>query len=265
MLIDTHCHLSEPEFDADRDAVIERARTSGVQKIILIGTDLASSQRAVALAKRYPFFWATVGLHPHETKEMNESLLDALEQLSRHPKVVGWGETGLDFYYNHSSPEAQRRGFIEQIRSAKKALLPLVIHTRDAWKETFEILAQEKAEGHIRDVGGVFHCFTGDRAVAQRAVESGFYLSFSGILTFPKAAALQEAASAAPIDKILIETDAPYLSPQGYRGKRNEPAFVRAVAEKLGALRGISFQEISRVTAENAERLFKLAPKPPSA
>ena len=259
MLIDTHCHLAESEFDLDRPAVIERALAAGVGKMILIGTDLPSSRRAVALAERYPFLWAAVGVHPHEAKGINEEILGSLEKLAEHPKVVGWGETGLDYYYSHSPAEDQRRGFIEQIRLAKKKNLPLVIHTRDAWKETFDLLSKENVQEHVEKVGGVFHCFTGDQTVARRAIDFGFYLSFSGIVTFPKAGALQEAAATADINRILIETDAPYLAPQGFRGKRNEPAFVRVVAEKIASLRSASFEEISQATSRNADRLFKCA------
>ncbi len=258
MLIDTHTHIADPEFDADREAVIERALAAGVQKMVLIGTDLASSQRAVALAGQYPFLWATVGLHPHEAKSLDQNLLQTLEKLAEHPKVVGLGETGLDFHYNYSSPEEQRRAFIEQIRLAKRKRLPLVIHTREAWDETFALLEEEGARVHAAEVGGVFHCFTGDSAVAEKAVAFGFYLSFSGIMTFPKAIPLQQAAASVDLSRLLIETDAPYLAPQGYRGKRNEPAYVRAVAEKIAQLRSCPLEMIAEATTRNAERLFKL-------
>lgn len=259
MLIDTHTHIADPEFDADRAEVIKRALEADVQKMILIGTDLASSQRAVTLAEQYPFLWATVGLHPHEAKQLDQNLLQALEKLAERPKVVGLGETGLDFHYNYSSPEEQRRAFIEQIRLAERKQLPLVIHTRDAWEETFEILEEEGARSHAAEVGAVFHCFTGDAAVAEKAVQFGFYLSFSGIMTFPKAIPLQEAATAVDLSRLLIETDAPYLAPQGHRGKRNEPAYVRAVAEKMAQLRNCPFEEIAEATSGNAERLFKIS------
>jgi TatD DNase family protein len=259
MLIDTHTHIADPEFDADREAVIKRALAANVQKMILIGTDLASSQRAVTLAEQYPFFWATVGLHPHEAKSFDPNLLQALEKLADHPKVVGLGETGLDFHYNFSHPEEQRRAFIEQIGLAKRKRLPLIIHTREAWEETFEILEQEGAPAHAAEFGGVFHCFTGESAIAERVIRLGFYLSFSGIMTFPKAVRLQEAAASVDLSRLLIETDAPYLAPQGHRGKRNEPAYVRAVAEKIAQLRNSPFEKIAEATSQNAERLFKLS------
>ena len=258
MLIDTHTHIADPEFDPDRSEVIERATAAGVGKMILIGTDLSSSERAVALAGRYPFMWAAVGLHPHESNRADDALYQALEKLADHPKVVGWGETGLDYYYDHSPRETQRRAFIEQIRLAQKQRLPLVIHTREAWNETFEILENENVQQHAEEIGAVFHCFTGDKETAERAVELGCYLSFSGIVTFPKATALQEAAAWAPLERIVVETDAPYLSPQGFRGKRNEPAFVRETAEKMARLRNCSFDDFSETTSRNADRLFKL-------
>lgn len=259
MLIDTHTHIADPEFDADRDAVIERALAAGVRKMILIGTDLPSSRRAVSLAERYPFLWAAVGLHPHEAKQMDTALLHALGTLAEHPKVVGLGETGLDYHYNHSSPEEQRRAFIEQIRLAKQKRLPLVIHTREAWEETFEILEAEGARSHAAEVGAVFHCFTGESENAARAIQFGFYLSFSGIMTFPKALSLQATAASVDLSRLLIETDAPYLAPQGYRGKRNEPAYVRVIAEKIAQLRNCPLEIIAEATSGNAERLFKLS------
>lgn len=260
MLIDTHTHIADPEFDADRSEVIARAVAAGVEKMVLIGTDLPSSERAVALAAQYPFMWAAVGLHPHESNKADPSLFMALEKLADHPKVVGWGETGLDYYYQHSTRDEQRSAFVAQIRLAKKKRLPLVIHTREAWEETFEILENEEARQHAAEIGAVFHCFTGDKEVARRAVAFGFYLSFSGIVTFPKATALQESAAAVPLERILIETDAPYLSPQGFRGKRNEPAFVRETAEKIARLQNCSFETFSQTTSRNADRLFRLHP-----
>ncbi len=258
MLIDTHTHIADPEFDIDREAVVDRAIAASVQKMILIGTDLASSQRAIALAERYPFLFATVGLHPHESQAMDETLLVSLQALCGHPKVVGCGEMGLDYHYHHATQEDQRRAFVAQLRLAKQKRLPLIVHSREAWEEMFELLEQEQVQTHAKEVGAVFHCFTGDKKVAERAINLGFYISFSGIVTFPKATALQEVASTIPIGKMLIETDAPYLAPQGFRGKRNEPAYVRAVAEKIAALRASSFEEIASQTSQNAIRLFGL-------
>jgi len=258
MLIDTHCHIADPEFDADREAVIERAIAADVQKMIVIGTGLASSRRAVALAEQYPFLWATVGLHPHDAKELDDTLLTSLSDLADHPKVVGMGEMGFDLFYNHSSVEAQRHAFLAQIRLAKEKQLPLVIHTRDAWSETFDLFEDEGIRAHAEHIGVVLHCFTGDLDIARKGVAFGCYLSFSGIMTFKKANDVQAAAAGVDIRKVLVETDAPYLAPQGFRGKRNEPAYVTAVAQKLAVLREMSFEALCEITTHNAEGLFHL-------
>ncbi len=259
MLIDTHTHIADPEFDTDRDAMIERALAANVKKMIVIGTGLESSQRAVKLAEKHPFLWATVGLHPHDAKEMDDVLLEKLSQLADHPKVVAWGEMGFDLYYNHSTIKEQRYALIEQIRLAKLKRLPLVIHTRDAWEETFRLFEEEDVQEHAETIGTVLHCFTGDKTIAERGVRLGCYLSFSGIMTFPKAREVQEAAASADISRIVIETDAPYLSPQGFRGKRNEPAHVSVIAKKLAEIRDMPLDTLSRVTSQNAERLFQLS------
>ncbi len=259
MLVDTHTHIAGPEFDTDRDAVIERALAAGVDRMILVGIDLPSSERCVALAEQHPFFWATVGLHPHEAHLLDDPTLAAFDKLATHPKVVGIGETGLDYYYNHSSEEDQRRAFVAQIDLAKQRRLPVVIHSRQAWAQTFEIIRQENLDGHAREVGAVFHCFTGDRAVAERAVAMGFFISFSGIVTFPKSKELHAAAASIDLSHTLIETDAPYLAPQGVRGQRNEPAHVRRVAEHLAQLHARPLPEVARITSQNAERLFRIS------
>ncbi len=260
MLIDTHCHIADAEFDGDREAVIARAIAAGVQKMIVIGTGLESSRRAVALAEKYPFLRATVGLHPHDAKELDDSLLEALSQLADHPKVAAMGEMGFDLFYNHSSLEMQRHAFIAQICLAKEKQLPLVIHTRDAWPETFDLFEAEGIREHAQNVGVVLHCFTGDKAIAERGAALGCYLSFSGIMTFKKAKDVQKAAGGAAINKIVVETDAPYLAPQGKRGKRNEPAYVVTVAQKLAELRQMSFDALCKITTRNAERLFRFNP-----
>ncbi len=257
MLIDTHCHIANIEYDADREEVIQRAIKAGIGKMIVVGTDSLTSQRGVALSEKYPFLFATVGLHPHEAEEMNPQLLLELEKLSLHPKVVAIGETGLDFYYNHAKPEKQREAFWMQITLAQKRRLPLVIHTRDAWEDTFVLL--EKADrAYLKEVGSVFHCFTGDKAAALRGTGLGISISFSGIVTFPKTATLQEAAACMDSRFLLIETDAPFLSPQGFRGKRNEPSYIVTTAEKIAALRNCSFEEVAETTSANANRVFRL-------
>jgi len=259
MLIDTHTHIAGPEFDADRDLVLQRAADAGVGKMVLVGIDLPSSIQCVALAERHPFLWATVGLHPHEAHLFDDEMARRFLDLAAHPKVIAIGETGLDFYYNHSPAADQRRAFAAQIDIARQTQLPLVIHSRQAWTQLFEMVDQESLAEHARVAGVVFHCFTGDVVVAQRAAAAGFFISFSGILTFPKAADLHASAVATDLGSILIETDAPYLAPEGVRGQRNEPAHVRAVAEKLATLKSRSFDEIARRTTENAERFFRIA------
>jgi len=259
VLIDTHTHIAGPEFDSDREAVIERALAAGVRSMVLIGTDLESSRQALELAEKHPFLWATAGLHPHDAKDLDDALFSKLEALTGHPKLVGWGETGLDFFYEHSARDLQKKAFCAQIRLAKRKGLPLVVHTRDAWEATFEIFEAEGIQEHAARHGVVLHCFTGDAGIAKRGLAFGCYLSFSGIVTFPKAKAVQEAALETALDRIVVETDAPYLSPQGFRGRRNEPAHVRSIAEALARLKGVSFETLARASTENAERLFQLS------
>jgi TatD DNase family protein len=253
MLIDTHAHLHDPVFDPDRDTVIHTARQDGVDTMVTIGTDLATSQKAVELARKHDFIYATVGVHPHEVKDLQEGFYQFLEQLALQPKVVAYGEIGLDYYYMHSPKDSQQKHFREQIRLAKELELPLVIHTRQAAEETLAILQEEKAD----EIGGVFHCYTGNLATAKAAIAMNFFISFSGILTFTKAVDLQAVARELPIQHLLVETDCPYLAPIPYRGKRNEPAHVRHVAEKLAQIKGLPYEEIARITTQNAKRLFK--------
>jgi TatD DNase family protein len=253
MLIDTHTHLHDPQFDADREAVIQRARQEGVDLMITIGTDLETSHQAVELAERYDFIFATVGIHPHDVKTIQDNSYQTLERLAQHPKVVAYGEVGLDFYYMHSPKDLQLSHFREQIRLAKRLGLPLVIHTRQAPEETLSILQEEKAD----EIGGVFHCYTGDLPTAQSAMSLNFSISFSGILTFLKALDLQEVARQIPAESLLIETDCPYLAPIPYRSKRNEPSYVRHVAEKLAQLKALSYEDLTRMTSQNTRKLFK--------
>jgi TatD DNase family protein len=253
MLIDTHTHLDDPRYDVDRDLVIERARQAGVETFVTIGCDLTTSQSAVALAERHSNVFASIGVHPHEVKHVDEGWYSEFRRLAEHPRVVAYGEVGLDYHYNHSSPKTQRDRFREQIQLAREVRLPLVIHTREAQEDTITILKEEKAF----EVGGVFHCFSGDAWLAKCALDLGFYLSFSGILTFRNATMLRDIAKQAPLDRVLIETDCPYLTPIPHRGKRNEPAYVSLVAEQLASLHPeLSFQDIEHATAENAKQLF---------
>lgn len=253
MLIDTHTHLHDPQFDTDREAVVQRARQDGVNLMVTIGTDLETSRQAVELTERHDFVFATVGVHPHEVKTIQGHTYQVLEQLARHPKVVAYGEVGLDFYYMHSPKDLQQSHFREQIRLARRLGLPLVIHTRQASEETLAILEEEKAD----EVGGVFHCYTGNLPTAQAALSLNFFISFSGILTFLKALDLQEVARQIPVESILIETDCPYLAPIPHRGKRNEPSYVRHVAEKLAQIKALPYEELARITSQNTHKLFK--------
>ena len=258
MLIDTHTHLDDTRYDGDREAMIARAREAGVDTFITIGCDLATSKAAVDLADRYPFVYASIGVHPHEVRHIGDDWYDEFRRLARHPKVVAYGEIGLDYHYNHSPPKLQRERFREQILLARELKLPAVIHTREAQEDTIAILKEERAD----ETGGVFHCFTGDAWLAKDGLDLGFYLSFSGVVTFQNATMLREIVKTVPMDRILIETDCPYLTPAPHRGKRNEPAYVRLVAETIANVKStaspVSVDEIGRLTSANACRLFKL-------
>lgn len=245
MLIDSHCHLDSQEFDADRDAVIQRALEAGVERMVAIG-----SEAAVQLAERYPCFYATAGIHPHDASKAIEDSFKRLDELLAHPKVVAVGEIGLDYHYDFSPRDTQKTVFMRQMEIAAARKKPIVIHTREAWDDTFALL-------HLCP-HGVMHCFSGGPVEAQRALDLGFHLSFGGIVTYPKAPAVQEATKMTPLDRLLIETDAPYLAPIPRRGKRNEPAFITHTARKLAELRGVTFEEIARATTENARRLLLL-------
>lgn len=258
MLTDTHAHLNFPDFEEDLTAVLERAAEQGVERIVCIGTDLPSSQKALALAEAQAGLYATVGIHPHEARTADEAALSQLRQWARHPKVVAIGEIGLDFYRNLSPPEVQVRAFRAQIALARERDLPLVIHDREAHEAVMRVLEEEEAW----KLGGVLHCFSGDEDLARKAIERGFYIGFDGPLTFPNARSLQALAAALPLQACLLETDCPYLTPHPQRvqspRQRNEPAYVRAVAEKMAELRGLSLAEVAAATSANAERLFHL-------
>lgn len=259
MLIDTHTHLDDARYNDDREAILTRARAAGVEAFVTIGCDLATSRSAVGLADRYPFVYASIGVHPHEVKHVEDHWYDEFRRLAANEKVVAYGEIGLDYHYNHSSPKEQRERFREQVQLARELKLPLIIHTREAQQDTIAILKEEGAS----EVGGVFHCFSGDAWLAKDALELGFYLSFSGILTFHNATGLREIAKTVPLDRLLIETDCPYLTPAPHRGKRNEPAFVSLVAAQLATVYAdqpdMSVTAIGALTTRNAKRLFRIA------
>jgi len=253
-IIDSHAHLQFDDFASDLEAVLGRALEAGVEAIVNVGTDLASSRAAVALADRFPQCYATVGLHPHEAATFGDGLIDALAELARHPKVVAIGETGLDYHYRHAPPEAQVTSFRAQLELARSVDRPVVVHSRDAKEETLRLLA-ESAPGRK----GVLHCFTGDLEMAQRAIGMGFYISFSGIVTFNNAGPLRDVAKSLPLESMLIETDCPYLTPTPYRGTRNEPALVARVVEQLAQLTSAASADVVRsTTRQNTVSLFGL-------
>ncbi len=254
-LIDSHCHLDSKEFDADRDETIARALDAGVEHMMAIGTGNGPPdlEAAVRLADKHEAFYATVGIHPHDAAKATPADFLHVGELLAHPKVLAVGEIGLDYHYDFSPRETQHTVFIEQLTIAAAARTPIVIHTREAWEDTLALLERHWTP---RGVGGIMHCFSGGLQEAQRALDLGFYLSFGGIVTFPRALELQAAAKQAPSDRILVETDAPYLAPVPNRGKRNEPALIVHTARKLAELRGETFEEISRVTTENFRRLL---------
>jgi TatD DNase family protein len=255
MLTDTHVHLDDARYDSDRDLMIARAREAGVDRMITIGCDLATSQAAVALADRYPCVYASVGVHPHEVKHIAAGWYEELRRLAAHQKVVAYGEIGLDYHYNHSPAAEQRDRFREQLQLARELQLPVVVHTREAQEDTIQILKEEWSA----DFGGVLHCFSGDAWLAKDALDLGFHLSFSGILTFQNAGMLRDIAKTVPADRLLIETDCPYLTPAPHRGKRNEPAYIRHVAQTLaGILNGGDIDAVAERTTTNARRLFKI-------
>jgi TatD DNase family protein len=256
-IVDSHAHLGWDSFKEDRQEVIERAFARGVCQIVQAGVDFKSFPENLALAEQYPNIWNCVGLHPHEARHWGADSADQIRNAFRHPSVVAIGECGLDFFYNHSERQSQLQVFREQVRLSRELGRPLVIHTRDAWDETFQIL-HEEGKGELK---GVFHCFTGGPAQMGEIEKLDFYVSFSGILTFKRATDIQAAARLVGAARLLVETDCPYLAPEGKRGKRNEPSFVWITAEKLAALRNSTLDEIAVLTSSNARTFYSL-PQP---
>ena len=256
MLVDSHCHLDFDSFDGERDDVVARARNAGIGHMVTICTKVSEFERIRRIADAYDAIDCSVGVHPHEAAGEQTVTTARLVALARHPKVVGIGETGLDYYYEHSPREAQQRLLRVHIAAARESGLPLIVHTRDADDDMASILAEEMAAGAFT---GVLHCFSSSRALAERALALGFYISFSGILTFKNAAALREVACMAPLERLLVETDAPYLAPVPQRGKRNEPAFVTHTAACLAALRKLTPEALALATTDNFYRLFARA------
>ena len=262
MLVDSHCHLDFPDFADDIDGVVARARDAGVGAMLTICTRLSRFDEVLAIAEARDDVWCSVGVHPHEAAEEGVGEPSRLLELARHDKVVGFGETGLDYYYEHSPREAQQRSFRAHIAAARETGLPLIVHTRDADEDTAGILAEEHANGAFT---GLIHCFSSSRELAEKALELGLYISISGIVTFKKAEALRETVRAVPLERLLVETDAPYLAPVPYRGKRNEPAYVAGTAACVAEIKGMAPDALARATTDNFFRLFAKAKRPPAA
>jgi TatD DNase family protein len=253
MLFDSHAHLNDAQFDGDREEVIRRAREEfDVSRVVNIGYNRETIRTALALAERYDFIYAAIGWHPHEAKEMTDDDLAWIESLTDHPKVVALGEMGLDYYWDNSPRDVQQEVFRRQIRLARKVGLPIIIHDRDAHEDVLSILREEKAD----EVGGVMHCFSGDWAFAQACIDLNFYIGLGGPVTFKNAKLPKEIAQKVPIDRLLIETDCPYLAPHPHRGKRNETGYVRLVAQTIAELRGMTLETLAEHTTVNACRLF---------
>ena len=259
MIVDHHCHLDFPDFAADLDGVIARARAAGVARMVTISTRIRKFPQVLAVAEKYPEVYCSVGTHPHNAHEELDLPVDEIIRLSEHPKVVAIGEAGLDYHYKHSTPEAQAEGFRRHIAAARETGLPLEIHTREADADAIAILEDEHARGTFP---AILHCYTGGPELARRAVELGLYVSFTGVVSFKKSDALRAIACDVPLDRLLVETDAPYLAPEPFRGKTNEPAFVVHTAAALAKARGVPAEVIAAATTDNFFRLFKKVPRP---
>ncbi|MBN9467948.1 MAG: TatD family hydrolase [Bosea sp.] len=253
MLIDTHCHLDFPDFAGDIEAYVGRAEAAGVSRMVTISTRVARFPAYAALAERFPSVWCTVGTHPHGAHEELDVTAAQLVELSRHPRCVAIGEAGLDYHYDKSPREAQKQGLLTHIAAARETQLPLVIHSREADEDMAAILREEMGKGAFP---AILHCFTAGEMLARTGVALGLYVSFSGILTFKTSEALRAIAREIPLERLLVETDAPYLAPTPYRGKRNEPSYVVETAKILADVKGVSFDEIARITTENARRCY---------
>jgi len=252
MLIDTHCHLDFPEFQQDREVVINRAKDNNVEYIINIGSSLKGSQESLSLSKRYECIWAAVGMHPHDADEFNSEAFVQLQEFSKAQKVVAIGETGLDFYKNYSSKQNQLKLFYALIDLAKKSKLPLIIHSRQAQDDVVRILKE------CMPLDAVVHCFSGDEHFLQTCLELGFFVSFTCNITYKKAQGLRDLVKLTPLGRLMLETDAPFLSPEEFRGRRNEPMYVSLLAQHIAKIKEIDVMEVEKVTTENAKRFFKI-------
>ncbi len=259
MLVDSHCHLDFADFEPERDAVVQRALDAGIRRMVTISTRVRKFDTIRAIAEAYESVYCSVGTHPNNAHEELDITADDLVRLAKHPKVVAIGEAGLDYHYDYAPPEAQRQGFLVHIEAARRTQLPLVIHARSADADMAEILEQETAKGAFPFI---LHCFSSGRALAEKGIELGGYVSFSGILTFKNSPEIREIATIVPRDRLLVETDAPFLAPLPHRGKRNEPSFVHHTAAMLAETIGVSNDEVARITSDNVFRLFSKMPRP---
>ena len=256
-IIDSHAHLEFPQFDEDRDAMLERARAAGVDTLLAIGSGTGPDRlnAAIPFAEQHDWIYATIGIHPHEAKLATEEHFTRLDELAHHPRVIAWGEMGLDYYYDHSPRDVQANVFRRQLGQARAAKLPIVIHCRDAWADCLAMLEEDWRRSGL---GGILHCFTGTLEDAKRGLDMGFLVSFAGNVTYPKMQQLREVAREIPLERLLTETDSPFLPPQGRRGKRNEPAYVVEVAQALANVRNLAHEEVAALTTENFRRFFGL-------
>ncbi|MBS4201470.1 TatD family hydrolase [Bacillus sp. FJAT-49732] len=252
MLFDTHVHLNDDQYAEDLDEVIARAKNTGVEYMVVVGFDRKTIQKALEIISEHEFIYASVGWHPVDAIDMTEEDLIWLEEVAAHPKVVALGEMGLDYHWDKSPKEIQKEVFRKQIRLAKKINMPIIIHNRDATQDIIQILQEENAE----EVGGIMHCFSGSAEVAKQCLDLNFYISLGGPVTFKNAKKPKEVAIQVPLDRLLIETDCPYLAPHPYRGKRNEPSYVRLVAEQIADLKGLNLEEVAQITTANAKKVF---------
>ncbi|KJS18807.1 MAG: hydrolase TatD [Clostridiaceae bacterium BRH_c20a] len=256
MLFDTHAHLDDVKFKGETDEVIVRANEQGVSLIVNVGYNLRHARQSIALAEKYDFIYASVGLHPHDAKDGDKSFWEEIYKLARHPKVVALGEMGLDYYWDNSPRDVQRDVFRQQIGAAKDLKLPIIIHDRDAHQDVLTIVKEEGA----LEVGGVFHAYSGSWEMTKEILDLGFFISIGGPVTFKNAKKILEVVEKVPLESLLIETDCPYLTPDPYRGKRNEPGYIKLVAEKIAQIKNISYEEVASATKENGMRLFGINP-----
>ena len=252
MLFDTHTHLDDEKFDTDRDEIISSLKEQGVSLLVNIGANMKSSQQSIKLAQKYDFIYASVGVHPCDTKDLTDDDILTLEKMAHHEKVVAIGEIGLDYYWDEPEREIQKEWFLKQLFLAKKLNMPYIVHDRDAHSDTLEIIKK------CDYTNGVMHCFSGSVEMAEEVIKMGMYVSLSGTVTFKNAKKAQEVASIVPLDKLLIETDSPYLTPEPFRGKRNNSAYVRYTAEKIADIRGLTFEELAQITLDNGKRFYNI-------